>query len=135
MSGATISCASGGGFAGALDTQTIVNGATGSVGSRFIGWSSTIPIGSIVSGNSPIYSSAAITNMYYDEAAANYILTITGTLANSGWTNIVINRPTPTTLLRASATFSQGGGVTTWTWPVASTPIGIGGATYAVGFN
>ena len=91
-------------------------------------------LGSISSGNSPIYGGAAITNMYFDEGASNYILTITGTLTNSGWTNIVINRPTPTTLLRSAATFSTSGGLSSWTW-ASGNPIGGGAATYAVGFN
>ena len=58
------------GGAGSLDTQTIVNGLVGSAGSRFVGWSTTYSIGSISPGSSAIYGSAAITNMYYDEALA-----------------------------------------------------------------
>ena len=137
MSGATISCASGGGFAGALDTQTIVNGQTGTAGgaNRVIGRDAGLAIGSINSGNSAIYGGAAITFMEWNEANGTYGLQITGTLSNTGWTNIVINTATPTTFVRASATFTQIGGSTQWAWTTASNPVGPNGSTYAVGFN
>ena len=130
MSGATMSCAAGG-FG---DIQTIVNGSVGIIPNRSIGWVSSVPIGSISPGSSAIYGGATILGMYFDESPVNYVVSISGVLPNSGWTGIVINRPTPVTFLRSAATFFQSGGAATWTWAAGTNPVGPTGSTYTVVF-
>lgn len=123
------------GVNGGLDTQIVTVGGDGTAGGldRRRGFLSSAAIGSISTGNSSLYSGAAIVALYYDETSNTVKLSITGaSLANSGWTTLTIGT---TAYTRASATYS-GTSPTTWTWAAgtfASQPFsGIGTATNCV---
>lgn len=104
---------------GALDTQTVTTGTSGTAvsGNRIRGFI-TASLGSISDGTSNLYSGAAIREIASEEqgvgAGFNVILSITGVLANSGWTSMNVGGNH--VLTRASATFSTAGGNTSWTW-------------------
>lgn len=98
---------SGGG--GTLDTQTVTSATTGIPGDRVRGYGGGTG-GSISDGTSNIYSGAAITEMYVDESAGEFYLTITGA-TNTGWTTMT-NATDGHSLSRSAASFSGG----TWTW-------------------
>lgn len=112
-----------------LDTQTITTGASGLAPDRVRGWQSP-GIGSISDGTSNIYSGSAITGFFWDEAGSVIELDISGTLSNSGWTQVTINGVVFT---RASAGFVSVSGTTTWTWSssytAATQPFGTAGST------
>ena len=103
----------------ALDIQTVTSGATGTAPAqdRVRGWSSTIPIGSIVDGTSNIYGGATIADLFWSEngggGAQYYYLAIVGA-TNTGWTTLTIQSSFGTaTLLRTAATFGVGAN---WSW-------------------
>ena len=117
MPGATLLMAAGG--SGILDTQTMTVGSNGSPGSQNFGFLNGV-IGSLSDGSSNIYGGAAILAIRSVETSGAVILTITGILANSGWTNMAISGFG--TFARADAAQSNSGGNTSWTWASGSFP-------------
>lgn len=127
-----------GGVPGALDTQTVTVGGDGTVGAgnRRKGFISGA-IGSISDGTSNLYSGAAILELASEEQGGggsfDIIFTITGLVANSGWTSLTVGGAT--TLNRASASsFATGSGNSIWRWVNAGNPFGSSG-TKIVAFN
>src|SRR5690349_3360488 len=104
---------------GSLDTQTVTSGGSGNAvsGNRIRGFV-TGSLGSVSDGTSNLYSGASIREIASEEQGPgggfNTILTITGVLANSGWTSMNVGGNH--VLTRSSATFSTAGGNSTWTW-------------------
>jgi hypothetical protein len=126
-------CASG---STALDTQTITCGRTGTAinADRTVGFISG-SIGTLVDGTSNLYAGAAIIQLYWDEPTATVVLKITGTLANSGWASMT-RIGSGSVYTRASASFLQSGGFTSWTWTALSTfAMGAEGAVSTVVFQ
>jgi hypothetical protein len=103
-----------------LDTQTVTVGGSGTIpdDSLIRGFSVPLTYGSISDGTSNIYGGAAITALFYDMSAGGITMSITGTLANSGWTTLTIKS---TVLNRADAFFSVSGGVSYWFWASGGT--------------
>ena len=128
MSGAAVLA----GRASTLDTQNVISGSSGSIPDRQRGYDNSPALGSINDGTSNLYSGAVITEIYHDETNSWLYLTITGTLANSGWTTMAANG---TAFLRTSATFSQSGGFTTWKWTGVGNPMGGSGNPVTVDFT
>lgn len=131
--------ASGGGSSsysgGALDTQTVTSGSSGTAGAgnRRRGFIISA-IGSVSDGTSNLYSGAAIRELAAEENSGfDVILTITGVVANSGWTSMNVGGTH--VLTRASATFSTAGGNSTWTWTGAGNLFGSLGTVVIVGFD
>lgn len=127
-----------GGSPGALDTQTVTVGADGSigVGNRRRGFISGA-IGSISDGTSNIYSGAAILELAAEEQGVgngfDVILTVTGVVANSGWTSFTVGGSAPFNRASASS-FATGSGNSIWRWVNAGNPFGSSGSKI-VGFN
>ena len=103
-----------------LDVQTVTVGGDGAAYPTFTrrrGFISAT-FGTISTGNSALYASAAIAWLYWNEnggAPYDFVqLKITGTgLANSGWVQVKIGSYI---LSRASATYFTSGGFTYWEW-------------------
>lgn len=138
MSGAAICAAASGGY---LDTQVVTSGLSGTAGfaDRQVGRFGAK--GSINDGTSNIYGGAAFVALDWSENGAggnDFIeMIISGTLANSGWTNINIQG---TILTRATATFLQSGGNTSWSWNTlglsfGAQPFGGSGSVIPVSFT
>lgn len=106
-----------------LDTQTItVGGTTVYVDvfwTEYHGYnslSSPPAFGSIADGTFNVKSGATIRYLFWflqDDGNKGLYFQINGTHTNDGWTTIKIGS---TTYNRADASFSNGGGVTTWGW-------------------
>lgn len=133
--------ASGGGSGsytgGSLDTQTVSVGASGSaaIGNRLRGFIIST-LGSVSDGTSNLYSGAAIREIASEEQGVgggfDVVLIITGVVANSGWASMNVGGNH--VLTRTSATFSTGGGNSTWRWAGAGNLFGTSG-TVVVGFD
>ena len=124
---------------GSLDTQTVTVGADGTTinGNKRRGFIIGA-LGSCATGNSALYANAVIRELASEEddtqyTAFNTIFTVTGVVANSGWTTMNVGGTT--SLARASATFSTAGGNSTWTWFNTSNLFGSSGSTKTVGFS
>lgn len=89
------------------ESHTVTTGGSGVAGSRLRGYYTGL-YGSISPTSTQIYSGLTIDAVYWDEANAQYVLSIGGA-SNGGWTTLTINS---TALTRASATFGAG----IWTW-------------------
>lgn len=76
--------------------------------------------GSISDGTSNIYGGAAFSSAAYYTISTIVQVAITGTLANSGWTNLKIGS---TNFTRASATFTSTS-PSNWQWTTATNPFG-----------
>ena len=125
-----------------LDIQTVTNATSGVSPNRVIGFAvspaiAPIPLGSISDGTSNIYAGAAIFELRWEElggaAAENTFLSIAGTLANSGWTTMIVGG---TSYVRSAATFQAVTGGSGWSWnaaPFATQP--FTGATTTVTFT
>ncbi len=117
--------------AAALDTQNMTTGQSGVLPDRQRGFISG-SLGGLSDGTSNIYSGAAILDLHHDETAGTVLLKIAGVVANSGWTNLVVNGVPQ--LLRASATFTTPGGNSLWTWTSVNL-FGGSGATPVITFT
>ena len=113
---------------GSLDTQTLVSVSIGTVGDRIRGYLVSPAQGSLTPSTSAVYGGAAINGLYHQEDIATATLAIAGLQANSGWTQIKVGG---TVLTRASASYSQSGGVTYWQWASALGGFAVGTKTVA----
>lgn len=127
---ANFGAATGGG-GGSLDTQTVTAGLFGTIPDRDRGFIAG-SLGSCADATSNLYSGAAITELYHNETNSWVLFKVTGIVANSGWTDMVVNG---TTFVRASASFSASGGSSQWVWSGASNPFGGAGTVRTVAFN
>jgi hypothetical protein len=135
-----VSAVSGGGggsyTGGALDTQTVTVGASGSAinEDRQRGFVLSA-LGGINDGTSNLYAGAAIRKLFEVETeggAFDVVFEVAGVVANSGWTSMNVGGSS--TLARASAIFSTSGGNSSWTWTDAGNLFGSSG-TKIVGFD
>lgn len=125
-----------GGGEAALDTQTVTTGLSGTIPERLRGYDSSPALGSISDGTSNLYSGATILELYHDEDIDSVIFKVNGVQANSGWTTLTISGGAGVSLLRASASFSTAGSVSTWTWASAGgNPFGGSGTTITAIFT
>jgi hypothetical protein len=123
-----------------LDTQSVTTGTVGSSPNRVRGKSTPLGIGSITDGTSNIYGGAVIIEAYWAENGAvgtDYVnLTITGIVANSGWTHMLIDGSYFT---RTGAGYSNPGGNSSWQWPnlgylAAGNPFGAASSVHTIEF-
>lgn len=124
---------------GTSDTQTVTTGSDGTAinGNRRKGFIIGA-LGSCANGNSALYAGAVIREIASEEddtqfTSFNTIFTVTGVVANSGWSTMNVGGTT--SLSRASATFSTAGSNSTWTWFNTSNLFGSSGSTHVVGFS
>lgn len=111
-----------------LDTQTVTTGVLGTAPTRTRGFV-TGSTGSISDGTSNVYAGAAIRELDHDEGSGMVTWQVTGLVANSGWTNMVVDGST--TFVRASATYTQTGGNTYWQW-ASGNVFGGSGSTHTI---
>ena len=115
---------------GYLDSQRVTVGfysggyPTGSA--TFYGY---IGDGKILDGTSNLYSGATINELYWWQEGAILYWSIAGNYTNTGWTTMKVGS---TNFSRSSATFSSGGGTTSWTWNAGDNPFGSIGSTVPV---
>lgn len=122
-----------------LDTQTVTSGTFGG-SDGYTYWNEYGFIapgyGSVSDGTSNIYGGAAINKLSMREdgdafngvTSTSVTLSIAGTRANSGWTSMQLGS---VSLLRTNASHGTFGGVTSWTWGVATGTYPISGTTVA----
>jgi hypothetical protein len=115
------------------DTQTVTVGFAGAPYASIYGFKSG-SCGSVSDGTFNPKSGAAISELSCVVSYTNTVqFSLTGTYTNDGWTTMTIDG-TPYT--RASASFSNSGGSTVWTWSTGTNPFGTTvGATKTVVFT
>jgi hypothetical protein len=94
---------------GALETQTLTVGTSGS----FVYGYDAANFGSISPGTSTIYSGSSWVALYHSDFDGSTILELNAVVANSGWTTMNINGAV---FNRADAVFFAGGGISRWDW-------------------
>lgn len=116
-----------------LDTQSVTAGGDGDPLYETQRRGYGAGLGSIADGTSNLYSGAAISFLMWREQTNDIIFRVNAVLTNSGFTTMKVGTAS---FNRTSATFSQTGGVTFWSWPVIYTvstqPFGAIGSTKTV---
>lgn len=117
---------------GSLDRQTLSTIITGSAPDRLRGFISGVQ-GTLTDGTSNVYAGANILEMYQLETDNTVHFKVAGLVANSGWTQFMVDDPS-NIFTRVGATYLQTGGNTQWTWFNAN-PFGANGSNHDIYFD